>query len=59
MRCLGNEVTLYAMHCFYSRIRCCGNMITEPFSSNGLLALPPLLRLSGVMSQYKQEGVFR
>jgi hypothetical protein len=38
------------MHCFFSRIRCCGNMITEPLSSNGRLALPPLLRLSGVIS---------
>jgi hypothetical protein len=52
MHCLGIEETLYAVHCFFSRIRCCGNMITEPLSSNGLLALPPLLRLLGVMSHY-------
>jgi hypothetical protein len=45
-------VTLYALHYFFSRIRCCGNMITEPLSSSGLLALPTLLWLSGVMSQY-------
>jgi hypothetical protein len=51
-RCLGIDVTLYATHCFFSRIRCCGNMITEPLSKNGRLALPNLLRLSGVMSQY-------
>jgi hypothetical protein len=35
IRCLVIDVTLYAMHCFFSRIRCCGNMITEPFTSNG------------------------
>jgi hypothetical protein len=32
MRCLGIDVTLYAMHCFFSRIHCCGNMIIEPLS---------------------------
>jgi hypothetical protein len=52
MRCLGIDVTRHAMHCFFSCIRCCGDMITEPLSSNGRLALPPLLMLSGVMSQY-------
>jgi hypothetical protein len=52
-RCLGIDVTLYAMHCFFSCIRCCGNMITKPLSSNGSLAMLPLLRLLGVMSQYK------
>ena len=33
-------------------IRFCGNMITETLTSNGRLAETPLLRLSGVMSQY-------
>jgi hypothetical protein len=51
-RCLGLDVTLCAMHCSFSSIFCCGNMITEPLSSNGRLALPPLWRLSDVMSQY-------
>jgi hypothetical protein len=46
---VGINLTLYAMHCFFSRICCCGNMITELLSSNGRLALPPVLRLSGVM----------
>jgi hypothetical protein len=45
-------VTPYAMHCFFSRIYCYGNMITEPLSSNGRLGLPPILRLLGIMSQY-------
>jgi hypothetical protein len=39
------------MNCFFTRIGCCGNMITELLSSNGHLSLPPLLRLSAVMSQ--------
>jgi hypothetical protein len=52
MHCLGIDVTLYTMHCFFSRIHGCGNVITEPLSSNGRLAPPPLLWLSGIMSQY-------
>jgi hypothetical protein len=51
-RCLGIEVALYAIRFFFSRIRCCRNMITEPLSSNGRLALLSLLRRLGVILQY-------
>jgi hypothetical protein len=29
MRCTGIDVTLYAMHCFFSRIRFCGNVFQQ------------------------------
>jgi hypothetical protein len=51
MHYLEIDVILHAIQCFFSRIRCCGNMITQPLSSNGRLALPPLLSLLGVMSE--------
>jgi hypothetical protein len=54
-----NHRDSYAMHCFFRRIRCCGNMITEPLSSNERLALRLLLRLSGVMSQYRGRASLR
>jgi hypothetical protein len=46
------------MHRFFSRIRCCGDMITVPLSSNGRLALTPLLRLAGVTSQYEARQTY-
>jgi hypothetical protein len=58
LRCLGIDVTLYAMHCFFSRIRCYGNVLQQ-FAVQQRRPLPPQqmgrLQLSGVMSQYHNK----
>jgi hypothetical protein len=61
MRYLGIDVTLYAMHCFFSHIRCCGNVLQQfavqqrrlPCCLGNVLskAMSSRLQLSGVISQ--------